>query len=113
MRQSVRYGVLGLVLGAAASAAPAQAADLGIARAPLVAEGLPCEAPAVQAFDSVWYGHFSGGYSHYLGPGESIVLDWRDEKLCFPTKASCDRYMRVMRRDFHRPEGYFTCLPIR
>ena len=67
----------------------------------------------MKAYESVWYGHFSGGYSHYLGPGESIVLDWRDEKLCFPTRGSCDRYMRVMRRDFHRPEGYFTCLPIR
>ncbi|VVB49654.1 hypothetical protein RHCH11_RHCH11_03872 [Beijerinckiaceae bacterium RH CH11] len=113
MKPRVRLAVSGLLLGAAAFAGPAVAADLGLARAPLAVEGLPCEAPAVQAFDSVWLGHFSGGYSHYLGPGEAIVLDWRDEKLCFQTKASCDRYMRVMRRDFHRPEGYFTCLPIR
>ena len=111
--RGVRTGVLGLILGAALGAGSAQAADLRIAGAPLVSDGLPCAAPAVQAFSSVWYGHFSGGYSHYLGPGEAIVLDWRDEKLCFPTRASCDRYMRVMRRDFHRPEGYFTCLPIR
>lgn len=76
-------------------------------------DGVPCEAPEVQTFRSVWLGHFTGGYSHYLGPGESIVLDWRDEKLCFPSRGTCNRHVAVMRRDFHRPEGYFTCLPIR
>ncbi len=92
------------------AAAPVRAADLdgGVIPAPL-AEGLPCESPAVH----VWLGHFSGGYSHYLGPGQQIVLDYRDEKLCFPSQRSCNRYIAEMRRDFHRPEGYFTCLPIR
>ena len=100
------------VIGAAA---PACAADLGIGRPPPpeTTDGVPCGAPVVQTFDSVWQGHFTGGYSHYLGPGDSIVLDWRDEKLCFPTHRSCDRYVHAMRRDFHRPEGYFTCLSIR
>ena len=113
VQQVASSAVLAIALGGTLLGAPSQAADLGLARAPLAAEGLPCESPEVKAYPSVWYGHFSGGYSHYLGPGESIVLDWRDEKLCFPTRGVCDRYMRVMRRDFHRPEGYFTCLPIR
>jgi len=100
------------LIGMMGTMAPVRAADLGIAAA-VPAGGVPCEAPVVQTFESVWLGHFSGGYSHYLGPGESIVLDWRDEKLCFPTRASCNRHVLAMRRDFHRPEGYFTCLPIR
>ena len=75
--------------------------------------GVACEGREAQAFPTVWLGHFTGGYSHYLGPGESVVLDWRDEKLCFPSRGSCNRYIASMRRAYHRPEGYFTCLPIR
>ena len=99
-------------VGFAAATSGAKAADLGIySDAP--SEGVPCESAAAQSFDSVWLGHFTGGYSHHLGAGLPVVLDWRDEKLCFPSRHSCDRYMHVMRRDFHHPEGYFTCLPIR
>ncbi len=76
-------------------------------------EGLRCEDPAVKAFPAVWLGHFSGGYSHYAGPGSVIVLDWHDEKLCFPGRRACDRYIADMRRDYHRPEGEYTCLAIR
>lgn len=95
-------------------ALPVAAADLGpLAGTPPVGEGLACEDPAVGAFPSVWQGHFTGGYSHALGPGLPVALDWRDETLCFPSRRACNGYMRVMRRDFHRPEGYFTCLPIR
>ena len=79
----------------------------------LPTDGVACQDPIVQSFPSVWLGHFTGGYSHYLGEGGPIVLDWRDEKLCFPSVRDCNAYMREMRRDFHRPEGYFTCLPIR
>ncbi len=96
-----------------AFAGPARAADLDGEVLSAPPEGLPCQDPAVQVFPSVWLGHFSGGYSHYLGPGQQIVLDYRDEKLCFPSRISCNRYIAAMRRDFHRPEGYFTCLPIR
>ena len=93
----------------------APAADLGVAVGSLTADaaGVECESPAAAAFPSVWLGHFTGGYSRDLGPGLPVVLDWRDEKLCFPSRRTCDRYIRIMRRDFHRPEGYFTCLPIR
>ena len=75
--------------------------------------GVPCDDPVVQSFPSVILGHFTGGYSHYLGEGGPIVLDWRDERLCFPDKRSCNHHISEMRRDFHRPAGYFTCLPIR
>ena len=102
----------------ALAGAPASGADLGPPRglAPDVAlpvEGVACGNPIVQSFPAVWQGHFQGGYSHYLGEGGPIVLDWRDEKRCFPSDGSCKRYIAEMRRDFHRPEGYFTCLPIR
>ena len=107
----------GLVLCAAAalvaSLAGARAADLGVETVPQEVVGVPCDGADAKTFDSVWLGHFSGGYSHYLGEGGPIALDWRDEKLCFPSRNTCRRYVADMRRDFHRPEGYFTCLPIR
>ena len=107
--------LLGTAALLALSAAACSAADLrGYSRFPIPpADGVPCESPVAKGFDSVWLGHFSGGYSHYIGVGGPIVLDWRDEKLCFPSQRTCNRYMAEMRRDFHRPEGYFTCLPIR
>lgn len=92
---------------------PAAAADLGREYAVPLPDGVPCDSPVVEHFPSVWLGHFSGGRSFYPGPGASIALDWRDEKLCFPSQRTCNRYVHAMRRDFHRPEGYFTCLPIR
>ena len=105
-----------LVLAVAllAAAAPAGAADLGLTVRPAPAdEGASCEAPEVQGFPSVWLGHFSGGASAYSGAGGSILLDWRDEKLCFPSRRSCDRWIGRMRQEFHHPEGYYTCLTIR
>ena len=112
----VAVGALLGALGLAAGVASAADYDGSTGYRPFTAtppEGLPCEAPAVRAFPSVWLGHFSGGYSHYAGPGSAIVLDWRDEKLCFPGRRACDHYIAEMRRDYHRPEGEYTCLPIR
>lgn len=93
----------------------ADAADLDVYRVEraVPAGGLPCDSPRLAAFSSIWEGHFSGGMSRYLGPGRTIAVDWRDEKLCFPNHVSCSRYVFGMRQDFHRPEGYFTCLLIR
>ena len=99
-------------LSALGACGPAGAADLGPRVAPLP-DGVPCDSPIVTRFPSVWLGHFSGGRSLYPGPGAAIALDWRDEKLCFPSRRTCGRFVSQMRRDFHRPEGYFTCLPIR
>lgn len=103
-------------VSATGAAGPASAADLGASReavAALPTEGVACDDGSVEKFPAVWQGHFTGGYSHYLGEGGPIVQDWRDEKLCFPNHRSCTRYIAEMRRDYHRPEGYFTCLPIR
>lgn len=99
---------------AATAASGAFAADLDVVRGAVpLPDGVPCEAPIVASFPDVWLGHFSGGRSFYTGPGGVIALDWRDEKLCFPSRHTCDAYVHAMRRGFHRPEGYFTCLPIR
>ena len=98
-----------LVASAADLASPLPAGPA----AELPVDGVACENPVVQVFPAVWRGHFQGGYSHYLGDGGPIVLDWRDETRCFPNDRSCRRYIAEMRHDFHRPEGYFTCLPIR
>ncbi len=109
-------GALGVALTSGAALAADYDAPNGNGYRPFTAAppgGLPCEAPAVRAFPSVWLGHFSGGFSHYAGPGSAVVLDWRDEKLCFPGRRACDYYIADMRRDYHRPEGEYTCLPIR
>ena len=104
---------LAVAAGFALGNPQASAADLFVRGGEVPSFGVACQDPVVQTFPSVWQGHFSGGYSHYLGEGGPIVLDWRDEKLCFPSDRSCSHYIAEMRRDFHRPEGYFTCLPIR
>ena len=101
---------MGLVI---AGARPAAAADLDVAAPPLATRGVGCGEPEVQGFPSVWRGHFTGGASAYPGPGSSIFLDWRDEQLCFPSRRSCERWIGEMRRAFHHPEGYYTCLAIR
>ena len=117
-----RAAVVAVLLAAARlPASPAGAAYLGGPGRDLVVpgpdlsfdRGVACDDPAVQGFPTVILGHFTGGYSHYVGEGGPIVLDWRDEKLCFPSNRSCNHYISEMRRDFHRPEGYFTCLPLR
>jgi hypothetical protein len=101
------------------SAVPVRAADLDVharrsyAQRSYATVGVACEGPEAQSFPSVFLGHFSGGASQYSGPGGSIFLDWRDEKLCFPTRRTCNRWVASMRRDFHHPEGYYTCLMIR
>ncbi|WP_158811926.1 hypothetical protein [Beijerinckia sp. L45] len=101
-------------LGLAVSVAPVSAADLGsYVRPPVATYGVACEGPEVQTFPSVYLGHFAGGASQYSGPGGSIFLDWRDEKLCFPSRRTCNRWVSSMRRDFHHPEGDYTCLTIR
>ena len=103
-----------LIATAVAGVTPTRAADLDrSSRAPLATEGVDCAAPEVQTFPGVMLGHFEGGASVYTGPGGSILLDWRDERLCFPTRRSCERWVSAMRREFHHPEGYFTCLTIR
>ncbi len=110
-RSTRLFPLAGLLVSlAVAGPQPVAAADLDAVSA---TQGVGCDAPEVQSFSGVWRGHFTGGASAYPGPGSSVFLDWRDEKLCFPSRRSCDRWIGAMRRDFHHPEGYYTCLAIR
>jgi hypothetical protein len=79
--------------------------------------GAPFWAPlaataAVLPWRSVWLGHFSGGRPYADGTGRTFV-DWRDEKLCFPAQQQCQAWVHSLRRIYHRPEGYWTCLLLR
>lgn len=85
--------------------------------------GIPCSAgapfwapPAATAAElpwhSVWLGHFSGGHPYQDAFGLTLV-DWLDEKVCFPSRSTCYAWVSHLRRAYHRPEGYWTCLLIR
>jgi hypothetical protein len=85
--------------------------------------GVPCSAgapfwapPAATADElpwrSVWLGHFSGGRPYQDAFGLTLV-DWLDEKVCFPSQGACRAWVSHLRRAYHRPEGYWTCLVIR
>lgn len=89
----------------------------------LAVVGVPCRAGGpfwapllptaeVLPWSSVWLGHFSGGRP-YIDPYGQTLVDWRDEKICFPSRAACQSWMREMRRAYHRPEGFWTCLILR
>jgi hypothetical protein len=107
-----------LTLMASATMASAQAADYSgpVILAPVETDGVPCifedYGPVIDLpWPSVWLGHFSGG--HFVDSAYGPVLDWHDEKVCFPSKASCNRWIGANRRALHNPEGDWTCLPIR
>jgi hypothetical protein len=72
--------------------------------------------PAATAEDlpwaSVWLGHFSGGRRIEDGGGQ-IFIDWRDDKLCFPSRQKCQAWIAGLRRAYRRPEGFSTCLLLR
>jgi hypothetical protein len=85
--------------------------------------GIPCSVgapiwapPAATAEDlpwaSVWLGHFSGGRRFDGGNGQTFV-DWRDEKVCFPSRQTCLAWIAGFRRAYRRPEGFWTCLLLR
>lgn len=125
---------LGVVLAFAAFlsvGAPAHAGDPGFNAnlfgvAPLSSEevpetvGVPCMigappwSPPVTAqtlpWPSVWLGHFSGGRPDPVFYGR---VDWRDEKVCFASRAQCQAWIKELRRAYHRPEGWWTCLLLR
>jgi len=72
----------------------------------------PAATAAVLPWPSVWLGHFSGGRPYSDGFGQTLV-DWRDEKVCFPSRRECQAWIRDLRQAYHRPEGYWTCLLLR
>ena len=72
----------------------------------------PVATAAVLPWRSVWLGHFSGGRPYTDSHGRTLV-EWRDDKICFPARQQCQAFVRDMRRAYHRPEGYWTCLLLR
>jgi hypothetical protein len=102
-----------LVLCGAGHAARGDLASVGVA----CQVGAPFwEPPAATAEDlpwaSVWLGHFSGGRHFKDGNGQTFI-DWRDDKVCFPSRHECQAWIASLRRAYHRPEGYWTCLLLR
>lgn len=97
----------------AGRAAAGESASVGVA----CQVGAPFWAPpAATAEDlpwaSVWLGHFSGGRHFEDGNGQTFI-DWRDDKVCFPSRQMCQAWIASLRRAYHRPEGYWTCLLLR
>ncbi len=72
----------------------------------------PAATAAILPWPSVWLGHFSGGRPYTDRLGQTLV-EWRDEKVCFPLRQQCQAWVRALRRAYHRPEGYWTCLILR
>jgi hypothetical protein len=126
LKRALRFAsVLSLVVGLSLDlSAVARAADYG-APAPLPPPdlaGVACDVGWAGAYTllpaywtSAWLGHFSGGQSHDLyenGVG-AVALVWGDEKRCFPSYRACYAWVAHLRRQFHHPEGEWTCLPLR
>ena len=89
-----------------------RAVDLGAyIPSPEPYQGIACANGAPPQWPAVWLGHFQGGQASY--DGVETELHWVDVKMCFPSQRLCGAYIRTLRRDFHRPIGYFTCLPLR
>jgi hypothetical protein len=66
----------------------------------------------VLPWPSVYYGHFSGGRPYVDAYGQTLI-DWRDEHVCFPTRAECRAWVHASYRYYHQPEGYRGCLLLR
>jgi hypothetical protein len=110
MRFSLR--AVSILLALASFAGSAQAQGTSIGRPWLFGAGIACDA-SLLPWRSVWLGHFSGGIATYHPGDLKISLDWRDEKLCFPSRRSCMAWQRALHRQFHEPAGYWTCLLLR
>jgi len=74
-------------------------------------QGIGCAA-TYPLWHSVWLGHFSGGAPIPVST-EPQFIAWVDAKLCFPSRHSCQAWIGDFRRHLHRPEGFWTCLPLR
>jgi hypothetical protein len=79
--------------------------------------GAPVWSPPVATAEdlpwaSVWLGHFSGGRRFEDGNGQTLI-DWRDDNLCFASRQKCQAWIAGLRRAYHRPEGFWTCLLLR
>lgn len=118
-----RFRLAGASLLWAGFAVAAQGADYTYrpVPAPVEVAGYPCDlgwnGEAYQLmpayWSSLWIGHFSGGVSQYDRGFGTVMLIWGDEKRCFPSRQACTAWVASLRRNFHHPEGEWTCLPLR
>lgn len=113
-----------LAAGVTMLASAADAADLAV---PEISPGIPegvgivctlndpfarAATAATLPWNSVWLGHFSGGRPYSDGAGRTLVA-WRDEKVCFASRALCEAWVADLRRSYSDPEGDWTCLFLR
>ncbi len=110
IRLSLRFALILLALAALAGSAWAEGVSTG--RPWLFGAGIACDASRLP-WPSVWIGHFSGSVATYEPGDRRIALDWKDEKLCFPSRRECMVWQRALRRQYHEPPGYWTCLFLR
>jgi hypothetical protein len=106
----MRVSLILAFLVIALSGAFAQGTDVG--RPPIFGDGFACDA-SLLPWRSVWYGHFSGGNAMYAPNSPAALVDWHDEKLCFPSRRSCLRWQHFERRRYSEIHGDWTCLPLR
>ena len=60
----------------------------------------------------LWLGHFTGGRLVKTA-GYQPDLEWKDLYSCFPTRASCQRWLRDSHRVFSGVDGWKTCVALR
>ena len=102
-----------LVLAFSLLALPgAQAAGTDIGKPAIFGDGVACDARLLP-WRSVWYGHLSGGNATYVPNAPAALVDWRDEKLCFPSRRDCLRWQHAEHRLYAGIHGDWTCLPLR
>lgn len=106
-------GASGSASGTASPATAGNFASFGVA----CSVGAPFWAPPTATAEdlpwaSVWYGHFSGGRRYKDGSGQTFI-DWRDDKLCFPSRQKCQAWIAELRPAYRHPEGFWTCLLLR
>jgi hypothetical protein len=99
-----------LVLAISAGAAQAAGSDIG--RPLIFGDGIACDARLL-SWRSVWYGHFSGGTARYAPNSPAALVDWHDDKLCFPSRRECLRWQKAERRHYHQIKGDWACLLLR
>ena len=75
-------------------------------------DGPNCRVLADAPFRDVWLGHFAGGRWVPDAFGAKVI-DWRDEHVCFTSRATCETWQRRMKAAFNRIGGYRTCVRIR
>jgi hypothetical protein len=101
-----------VLLAGSAFVGSARAADYAAespAHVPPQVAGVPCDVGLAS-----WYTLLPPWLpSEWLGYDRGVALIWGDEKRCFASSSACYAWVSALRRKFHRPEGSWTCFPLR